>query len=146
MFVLRSPFPQQHRSLGYESKATKQTFIVAFEFASHARRVRSSIDRNPRLRLERGKIVHDISDRVSSTIGMKMPPILVDTTSILHIHKSHPDISDFHMYQMSTEEVCMMPLERNIGVIMPRKLISEDAETMTFQCRVIDPCSSVQEA
>ena len=96
MFVLK----QHHRSLGYESKTTK--YIVAFDMPGMARRVRSSIDPNRRLRLERGKI----------------------------------------LYQMSTEDICLMPLEMNIGVIMPHALISEDADTMSFQCRVIDPCSA----
>ena len=137
MFVLK----QHHRSLGYESKTTK--YIVAFDMPGMARRVRSSIDPNRRLRLERGKILHDISDQVSSTIGLEMKmKIMIDTTSVLHIHKLHTDYSDCYMYQMSTEDICLMPLEMNIGVIMPHALISEDADTMSFQCRVIDPCSA----
>ena len=141
MFTLKSSSMNHARPLGLTAGSKK--YVLAFPTMYDARMVKRVIRPEPVLGFERcpnSPDGIDISRDVKACLDefIEIPRIMMHT-SLLHVRKGDARIGDFYMQELDPQEIFMLPLEKGVGIIIPRRKISENDKTLTLVCTVVDP-------
>lgn len=143
------------QTVGLSERRGERTrhYVVSFGCARVARKVLHWLHPEPTLRLERARDDDDITEDVQSALagsaGSAAAPaaaVVINTSGRLYLPKMDgcclqpANDGGFHLHEMPEHDVYMLPFTRNLGVLLPRELVSEDAREMVFDCSVIEPC------
>jgi len=138
-------------------------YVIGFEKSALSKKVIYNLPSKPVLELRR-HYFEDINLEVKrGLMSMNIPitdipnEIIIDTAALLTIPKVHPferfgehDATHdatydatYDVYTMDMVEFLLMPLEKNVGVVMPHQML-EDSETQyIFRSYVIEPPNDV---
>lgn len=136
---------QKSGFLGYSKEA--RSYIIGFDSKKYAKAVCKTVSKSPLILLSRHD-VDDISDQVNigakafGVDSMDVTDLTIDTEAQLTITKSQERLLEefYKLEDMDAGDFLCMPFERDLGVIMPYKLINETVNEYVFLSQVIDPC------
>ena len=131
-----------HVGLTEVIKTRNLNYVVGFQNIIHARQVMYNLHPEPVLQLERGQ-----SKEVNMRTGDDLTsPMIVDMESKLYTPKANGNTMNpmhdggYHMDQMETSDLCLFPLSKNLGVIIPHQILYEDNRHIVFNSWVLEPC------
>lgn len=135
-------------------------YVVGFPNATLTRRVLRYLPSNPSLGLQR-HFFEDINlDVKRGLMAMDVPvtdmpnELIIDTAALLTIPKLHPvelydDISSsdddecYDLFTMDMMDFFMMPLEKNVGIIIPDETLEDSESHYIFRSYVVEPTNDV---
>jgi hypothetical protein len=132
------------------SSRTKN-YIVGFQTRIKAHEVKSKIDLEPKIYLER-RHIEEITDDINSGLSdigfskneLRVKDVTIDVEAKLTILKNLDGTprktKDLKIEQIPVSTFLMFPFDKCLGVIMPYDLWYEDENKYIFLSQVVDPC------
>ena len=122
-------------------------YVVAFKEKRVAEQVRSFAHEATAMWLDNFTIV-DITENVEQAMNLdagtfakaNIPPIYADDSAHLHVSKAQ-NINKMGCYvqAMDRMDFYALPFERNIGVVLGKRLLEDTPYEVVFEAEVIDP-------
>jgi hypothetical protein len=121
-------------------------YVIGFNNVRTARRVAMISQFPPDVRLKRSHII-DVTSEVTEELSklgignINFTSITLDVDSLVEIAKNS-DVRDdyiFNVEPVEQEDFLMWSFEKNIGLIMPYDMHSEDDSFVVFKANVVDP-------
>lgn len=144
---------QGNKTMSYTHKVldTTKNYVIGFPSPTLARHVHYSIEREPKIHVERNLTMNVTDDVNHGLINLGINPVnsqvTIDTNALLYISKSQQrqpiceiiDDNGLHLDHMLTEDFLMLPFESNLGIVIANEVEYESNKELVLKSHVIDP-------
>ena len=138
------PFTLKQGNKTLSMVQNQRHYVIGFKNALTARKVQYSMHPEPKLTLIRDTDIYLKDDFDAHGYDLSLT---IDVKATLFIPKCvgstlHPmNDGGFHMQQYNDNEFLLLPVEKQLGLILPYELQEENEDEFIFKTCVIDPIS-----
>lgn len=149
---------QGHKTVCYNeitSALRTRPYLIGFTNVTLARNVQYNLPADPNIRLLRRDFI-DVTQEVANGLDELNVPrpdatsIIIDPRAQLYIPKNQNPVSShplhdpgYHLDEIPYEDFMMYPFDKNIGIIMPYEIETEDDNMFTLRANVIEATESI---